>query len=142
MKDIHTTKQHMSMPLYNMTFIAYFEMFIACLHLVIIYLVLLSTIPTSYHNNHIGSMSVCSNFSTPEMLRWCNNIIQLPIKPAGACILIESFRRSYSVELYTINYLHVSQGGDDHQLVSADRKGVILMPINTLYSDSSLQTMY
>ena len=41
----------------------------------------------------------------------------------------------------TINYLQVSHEGDDHQLVSLDRQGVIQMPINTLYSDYSLQTI-
>ena len=47
-----------------------------------------------------------------------------------------------SVECDTNNYLHVSRGGYDHQLVSTDRHGVIPMLINTSYSDYSLQTMY
>ena len=47
-----------------------------------------------------------------------------------------------SVERDTINYLHVSRGGDDHQLLSSDRHGVIPTPINTLYSDYSCQTVY
>ena len=47
-----------------------------------------------------------------------------------------------SVEHDTNNYLHVSHGGDDHQLLNSDRQGVILMPINTLYSDYSFQTVY
>ena len=51
-------------------------------------------------------------------------------------------KRQTSVERDTINYPHVNHGGHDHQLVRADRQGVILMPINTLYSDYSLQTMY
>ena len=51
-------------------------------------------------------------------------------------------QRQTSVELDTINYLHVSRGGEDHQLVSTDRQGVIPMPINTSYSGYSLQTMY
>ena len=46
-----------------------------------------------------------------------------------------------SVERDTINYVRVNHGGDD-QLVSTDRQGVIPMPINTLYPDYSLQTMY
>ena len=50
--------------------------------------------------------------------------------------------RQTSVERDTINYLHVSSGGDDHQRVSLERHGVIPMPINTLFSDHSLQTMY
>ena len=43
-----------------------------------------------------------------------------------------------------IAMLHVSKpsGGDDHQRVSLDRHSVIPMPINTLFSDHSLQTMY
>ena len=38
-------------------------------------------------------------------------------------------QRQMSVERGTINYLHVSHGGDDHQLLSS-------------FSDHSLQTMY
>ena len=43
-----------------------------------------------------------------------------------------------SIERDTINYLHVGRGGDDHQLVSTDRHGVVLIPINALNSDYCL----
>ena len=46
-----------------------------------------------------------------------------------------------SVERDTINYLHVTHEGVDHQLVSTDIQGVIPMLINT-YSDYGLQAMY
>ena len=40
-------------------------------------------------------------------------------------------KRQTSIER-DINYVHVSRGGDDHQLVSTERQGVIPMMINTL----------
>ena len=46
------------------------------------------------------------------------------------------------VEHDTLNFLHVSHGGDDHQLVSADREGVIPMPINTSDSDYGFLSNY
>ena len=46
--------------------------------------------------------------------------------------------RQTPVERDPNNYLHVSRGGDDHQLVRVDIQGVIPMPINTLYSDYRL----
>ena len=51
-------------------------------------------------------------------------------------------KRQTSVERDTINYLDVSQRGEDHELVSSDRHGVIPMLINTSYSDNGLQTMH
>ena len=66
-----------------------------------------------------------------------DTINNLHVSHGGIDHLLET-----AVKRDTINNLHVSHGGIDHLLVSSNRQGVILMLINTSYSDYVLQAMY
>ena len=63
----------------------------------------------------------------------------------GKYSTLESFTCTYAKHPRNVkpfyNNLHISRGGTDRQLVSLDRKGVILMWKKN-FSDHGLQSMY